>query len=220
MGLVGPGGLLNQFTKNVLEIALNAELTEHLGYEHGGAPLGSHMRNGTRSKTVVTKIGPVEIEVAWDRDGSFEAVIVPKRKRRLDGIDQIVVSLTARGLTTGESAAHFDEVYGAKGVQRRDQADRGEGHRRTRRVGLPPAGCALPGHLRRHDRGLRRAQGPTRGDQHDLGVDGGATVHRPPDPQLVPLRRAASGRDREVSQAGLYAPVQGCGEEQVQTVRT
>ncbi|WP_205408276.1 transposase [Actinomyces mediterranea] len=97
MSLVGLGGLLNQFTKNVLEIALNAELTEHLGYEHGGAPPGSHMRNGTRLKMVVTEIGPVEIEVAWDRDGSFEPVIVLKCKHRLDGIDQIVVSLTAGG---------------------------------------------------------------------------------------------------------------------------
>jgi transposase-like protein len=65
-------------------------------------------------KTVLTEIGPVQIEVPRDRDGSFEPVIVPKRKRRLDGIDQIVLSLSARGLTTGEIAAHFDEVYGAK----------------------------------------------------------------------------------------------------------
>lgn len=114
MSLVGPGGLLNQLTKNVLETALNAELTEHLGHEHGGTPIAENMRNGTRMKTVLAEIGPVEIEVPRDRDGSFESVIVPKRKRRLDGIDQIVVSLTARGLTTGEIAAYFDEVYGVK----------------------------------------------------------------------------------------------------------
>src|SRR5690606_38619368 len=114
VSLIGPGGLLNQLTKNVLETALNAELTEHLGHEHGGAPVGENMRNGTRTKTVLTEIGPVEIEVPRDRDGSFDPVIVPKRKRRLDWIDQIVLSLTARGLTTGEIAAHFDEVYGAK----------------------------------------------------------------------------------------------------------
>jgi len=77
------------------------------GHEHGESPLGSNIRNGTRSKTVLTEIGPVEIEVPRDRDGSFEPVIVPKRKRRLDGIDQIVLSLSARGLTTGEIAAHF-----------------------------------------------------------------------------------------------------------------
>ena len=114
VSLVGPGGLLNQLTRNVLETALEAEMTEHLGHEHGQRPIAANMRNGTRSKTVLTEIGPVEIEVPRDRDGSFEPVIVPKRKRRLDGIDQIVLSLSARGLTTGEIAAHFEEVYGAK----------------------------------------------------------------------------------------------------------
>lgn len=114
MSLVGPGGLLSGLTKQVLETALEAELTEHLGHEHGAAPLGANTRNGTRAKTVLTEIGPVEIEVPRDRDGSFTPVIVPKRKRRLDGIDQIVLSVSARGLTTGEIAAHFDEVYGAK----------------------------------------------------------------------------------------------------------
>ena len=114
VSLVGPGGLLNQLTQNVLETALEAELTEHLGHEHGEKPIAANMRNGSRSKTVLTEIGPVEIEVPRDRDGSFEPVIVPKRKRRLDGIDEIVLSLSARGLTTGEIAAHFEEVYGAR----------------------------------------------------------------------------------------------------------
>jgi transposase-like protein len=114
--LVGPGGLLSGLTKNVLETALEAELSEHLGYDKHD-PAGrnrANSRNGTRSKTVLTEIGPVEIDVPRDRDGSFEPAIVRKRQRRLDGIDQIVLSLTARGLTTGEIAAHFEEVYGAK----------------------------------------------------------------------------------------------------------
>lgn len=114
VSLVGPGGLLSGLTRQVLEAALNEEVTEHLGHGHGETPTGANMRNGTHSKTVLTEIGPVEIEVPRDRDGSFEPVIVPKRKRRLDGIDQLVLSLSARGLTTGEIAAHFDEVYGAK----------------------------------------------------------------------------------------------------------
>jgi transposase-like protein len=63
---------------------------------------------------VLTEIGPVTIEVPRDRDGSFEPAIVRKRQRRLNGVDEIVLSLTARGLTTGEIAAHFAEVYGAK----------------------------------------------------------------------------------------------------------
>ncbi|NUP74396.1 MAG: IS256 family transposase [Sinomonas sp.] len=113
VSLVGPGGLLAGLTKTVLETALEAELTEHLGHEHGETPLGSNVRNGTRPKTVLTQIGPVQIEVPRDRDGSFAPVIVPKRARRLGGVDEIVLSLSARGLTTGEIAAHFDEVYGA-----------------------------------------------------------------------------------------------------------
>src|SRR5215218_8997726 len=114
--LVGPGGLLTGLTKTVLETALDAEMSEHLGYDkHDAAGRdGGNSRNGTRAKTVLTEIGPVEIEVPRDRDGSFEPVIVKKRQRRLDGIDEIVLSLTARGLTTGEVAAHFAEVYGAK----------------------------------------------------------------------------------------------------------
>jgi putative transposase len=114
--LVGPGGLLTGLTKTVLETALEAEMTEHLGYDKHEVEGrdGRNSRNGTRVKTVLTEIGPVEIEVPRDRDASFEPIIVRKRQRRLDGIDEIVLSLTARGLTTGEVAAHFDEVYGAK----------------------------------------------------------------------------------------------------------
>jgi transposase-like protein len=114
--LVGPGGLLTGLTKTVLETALDAEMVEHLGYDKHDAVGrdGGNSRNGTRSKTVLTEIGPVQIEVPRDRDGSFEPQLVRKRQRRLSGIDEIVLSLTARGLTTGEIAAHFDEVYGAK----------------------------------------------------------------------------------------------------------
>lgn len=113
VSLMGPGGLLGSLTKSVLETALEAELTEHLGHEKHGAAEGPNVRNGTRSKTVFTEIGPVQVEVPRDREGTFEPRIVRKRQRRLDGIDEVVLSLTARGLTTGEIAAHFDEVYGA-----------------------------------------------------------------------------------------------------------
>jgi putative transposase len=114
--LVGPGGLLTGLTKTVLETALEAELDEHLGYEKHQIEGrdGGNSRNGTRPKTVLTEIGPVQIEVPRDRDGSFDPQLVRKRQRRLSGIDEIVLSLSARGLTTGEIAAHFAEVYGAK----------------------------------------------------------------------------------------------------------
>jgi putative transposase len=115
VSLVGPGGLLSGLTKTVLETSLEAELTEHLGYEPHD-PAGHHSgnsRNGTRTKTVLTEIGPVKIEVPRDRAGSFEPVMVPKRKRRLNGVDALVCSLSAKGLTHGEISAHFAEVYGA-----------------------------------------------------------------------------------------------------------
>jgi transposase-like protein len=114
--LVGPGGLLTGLTATVLETALEAEMSEHRGYDKHD-PVGrdgGNSRNCTRTKTVLTEIGLVEVEVPRDRDGSFDPVIVRKRQRRLAGIDQIVLSLTARGLTTGEVAAHFADIYGAK----------------------------------------------------------------------------------------------------------
>lgn len=132
VSLVGPGGLLSSLTKTVLETALEAEMVEHLGHEHGQSPLGSNVRNGTRVKTVLTEIGPVEIEVPRDREGTFEPAIVKKRQRRLNGIDEIVLSLTARGLTTGEVAAHFEDVCGCQGregQQGHHQPDHREGRR-------------------------------------------------------------------------------------------
>ncbi len=113
--LVGPDGLLSHLTKRVRETALEAEMSDHLGYDKHD-PVGRNLgnsRNGVRCKTVLTEIGPVEIEVPRDVDASFTQTIVKKRQRRLSGVDQIVLSLSARGLTTGEISAHFAEVYGA-----------------------------------------------------------------------------------------------------------
>jgi putative transposase len=116
LSLTGPDGLLKQLTKTVLETALNEELTEHLGHEkHGRAdPDTGNVRNGSRAKTVLTESsGEVQLEVPRDRAGTFEPQIVRKRQRRLTGVDQIVLSLYAKGLTTGEISAHFAEIYGA-----------------------------------------------------------------------------------------------------------
>jgi transposase-like protein len=116
LALTGPDGLLKALTKTVLETALNEELTEHLGYDkHDPAGMGSgNIRNGTRPKTVLTDTtGPVQIEVPRDRAGTFEPQIVRKRQRRLTGVDEMVLSLYAKGLTTGEISAHFAEIYGA-----------------------------------------------------------------------------------------------------------
>jgi putative transposase len=116
LSLTGPDGLLKQLTKAVLETALNEEMTEHLGYEkHDPAGAGSgNIRNGTRAKTVLTEAtGQVDIDVPRDRAGTFEPQIVRKRQRRLSGVDEVVLSLYAKGLTTGEISAHFAEIYGA-----------------------------------------------------------------------------------------------------------
>ena len=91
-------------------------MTEHLGYgpyEAAGHHLGNS-RNGLRSKTVISDVGPIQIDVPRDRAATFTPVIVAKRQRRLGGVDQMVLSLSAKGLTHGEIAAHLDEIYGAK----------------------------------------------------------------------------------------------------------
>ena len=114
--LTGPDGLLKHLTKTVIESALEEELVDHLGYDkHDPAGRnGANSRNGYRPKTVVTdNCGEVEIAVPRDRDGSFEPVIVAKRQRRLTDLDTLVISLYAKGLTTGEISAHLFEVYGA-----------------------------------------------------------------------------------------------------------
>ncbi|MBQ0826097.1 IS256 family transposase [Streptomyces sp. RG38] len=114
--LTGEGGLLQQLTKRLLESALEGEITDHLGYDkHDLAGKNSgNSRNGKRSKTVLTDVGPVEMTVPRDREGSFEPKIVKKRQKRLTGVGEMVISLSAKGLTTGEVQAHLAEVYGAE----------------------------------------------------------------------------------------------------------
>jgi transposase-like protein len=114
LSLTGPGGLLGRVTKRVLEAALEGEMDAHLGYaRHDPAGRnGGNSRNGRRAKTVLTDVGEVEIEVPRDRGGSFEPQIVAKRQRRLTGVDDLVISLVAKGLTTGEVQAHLAEIYG------------------------------------------------------------------------------------------------------------
>ena len=116
VALTGPEGLLKALTKTVIETALEEEMSDHLGYDKH-EPVGrnrGNSRNGKRSKTVLTDAaGEVDIEVPRDREGTFEPVIVKKRQRRLSDVDQVVLSLYAKGLTTGEISAHFAEVYGA-----------------------------------------------------------------------------------------------------------
>jgi putative transposase len=114
--LTGPGGLLTGLTRQVLETALQVEMADHLGYDRGdraGHGTGNS-RNGTTAKTLRTDIGEVRIEVPRDRAGTFAPAVIPKHSRRLAGFDAAVLSLYAKGMTTGDIAAHLADTYGTE----------------------------------------------------------------------------------------------------------
>lgn len=121
VSLTGPDRLLKAMTKTVIETALGEELSEHLGYDRYD-PAGrgsSNSRNGTRCKTVLTDAcGSIEIDVPQDRAGTFEPQIVKKRQRRLTDVDEVVLSLYARGLTAGE---RLGGIHPVPGLRHRDQ---------------------------------------------------------------------------------------------------
>jgi putative transposase len=114
--LLGPDGLLSQVTKAVLERALAEEMTDHLGYEkHDPAGRGSgNSRNGTTAKTLLTDVGAVDLAVPRDRNGSFEPKIVRKGQTRLEGFNERIIALYARGMTTRDIRAHLREIYGVE----------------------------------------------------------------------------------------------------------
>jgi putative transposase len=111
--LLGPDGLLSQVTKAVLERALAEEMTGHLGYDkHDPAGRGSgNNRNGTTGKTVLTDVGAVDLAVPRDRNGTFEPQIVRKGQTRLEGFNERIIALYARGMTTRDIRAHLREMY-------------------------------------------------------------------------------------------------------------
>src|SRR3984885_9194857 len=111
--LLGPDGLLSQVTKAVLERALGEEMTAHLGYEkHDPAGRGSgNSRNGTTPKTLLTDVGAVDLAVPRDRSGTFEPQIVRKGQTRLEGFNERIIALYARGMTTRDIRAHLREMY-------------------------------------------------------------------------------------------------------------
>src|SRR5580692_10124842 len=112
--VVGPGGLLSQLTKRLVERAMEVELTDHLGYEpHQGPPGGAgNTRNGSTPKRLITEHGPVAIDTPRDRAGTFEPRIVRKRQRRFEGFDDKILALYSRGLSTRDIEAHLREIYG------------------------------------------------------------------------------------------------------------
>lgn len=200
--LTGEGGLLARLTKMVVESALEGEMEDHLGYtRHDPAGRdGGNSRNGTRAKELLTEAGPVQIAVPRDRDGSFTPQLVKKRQRRLSGLDDLVISLSAKGLTHGEICAHLAEVYGAEvskqtistitekaleglaACQNRPPGLSGHLHRRgeredPRRAGREPAGLRGAGGDRRGHPGHpgtvgRRARRRGGGEVLDAGALG------------------------------------------------
>src|SRR5690348_10214357 len=112
--IVGPGGLLSQLTRRLVERAMEVELTDHLGYEPHREPPGGvgNTRNGSTAKTLATEHGPVEVRTPRDRQGTFEPRIVRKRQRRFEGSDDKILALYARGLSTRDIEAHLAQLYG------------------------------------------------------------------------------------------------------------
>ena len=110
--ITGPGGLLSKLAGRVIETALGAELTDHLGHPPGGVPEGPNVRNGSTSKTVATELGPVEVKTPRDRHGTFEPKLVGKRQTRLAGLDEKILGLYAGGMTVRDISAHLADLYG------------------------------------------------------------------------------------------------------------
>jgi putative transposase len=115
-GVTGPDGLLKDMTRAVIQRAMGAELSHHLGYEPGQAPPEGqdNRRNGKTEKTLRTGQGPLTIEVPRDREGSFEPQLIPKHQRHFDGFDDKILSMYARGMTVREIRAHLEEIYGVE----------------------------------------------------------------------------------------------------------
>lgn len=114
--ITGPNGLLKQFTKRLLEQAMNAEMTNHLGYEkHQPEPgRSSNSRNGKSQKTIKTEIGDINIDIPRDRNSKFEPRIVKKHQRRFDGFDDQIISMYAHGMTTRDIQSHLKGIYGVE----------------------------------------------------------------------------------------------------------
>src|SRR3954452_15370361 len=114
--LTGPNGLIKQLVSKLVTRAMNAEPDHPLGYEPGQSPPDgqTNRRNGKRSKTLRSDVGPIPIEVPRDRDGTFEPKIVGKHERHFSGFDDKILSMYARGMSVRDIQAHLQEIYGVE----------------------------------------------------------------------------------------------------------
>ena len=112
--LMADGGLMEGLRKALMQRMLGAELTEHLGYEHGEAapPVQTNRRNGVSRKTLKSEDGAFEIEVPRDREGSFEPRLIGKGQTRIDGLDEKIIAMYARGMSVRDIRSHLEELYG------------------------------------------------------------------------------------------------------------
>jgi putative transposase len=183
--ILGPGGLLGDLTRRLVERAMAAELTEHLGYEPHAEPPGGtgNARNGGTPKTLLTDHGPVRIKTPRDRAGSYEPRIVPKGQRRLDGLDDKILALYAGGMTTREIETYLTGLYGP-GVGR-DTVSRITRRGPGRRQGLADAalGAGLPDRL------------PRRAGREDPRRPGSAQLRLLPGDRRQHRRRARRARN-------------------------
>ena len=156
--LTGPGGFLPELIKAVLERGLAAELTDHLGYEHGQRVGAVNSRNGATPKTVASEVGDVALDVPRDRDATFAPRLVAKGQRRLGGLDEMIISLFAGGMTVRDIPASPGRHPGHRAVPRDDRQRHRRGAGGGQGVADPAAGGLLP------DRVPRRAggEGPRR----------------------------------------------------------
>jgi transposase-like protein len=111
--LFSEGGLLKQLTKGLVERALQAEMKEHLGFDKYEHKHSDNFRNGQTSKSLITESGSFKIDVPRDRGGSFDPILVPKRSTRIDGLDQKILSLYAKGMSLSDIKIQLQELYGA-----------------------------------------------------------------------------------------------------------
>ena len=165
--LTGEGGFLPELVKAVLERGLATELSDHLGYDRGDpAGRGSpNSRNGFTPKTVATEVGPVGLDTPRDRAGSFEPRLVPKGQRRLGGLDEIIISLYAGGMTVRDIGHHLERTLGTELSHDTIWKDHRRGHRGGQGLAGPPARRGLPHRLPRcaGGEGPRRSPGAEQG---------------------------------------------------------